>query len=101
MRQFHAFVKGVDRHGLVSLGRHSDAAARPPGAGVELFDAGDACNPDAASEDRRRRQTTVRYACGARDRIVGIAEPGKCKYEIGVELQSVCPEPALVEPKPP
>lgn len=91
VRQFHQYVKGVDRHGTLSLGRCKAALLAP--TGTETFVGGDVCQPS-----ERPREATVSYSCGGGgNRIISVQEPEPCRYEIAVQLAIVCAPP----PAPP
>jgi hypothetical protein len=83
VRQFHSFVRGVDRHSVTSLGRFD--AAGTTSDGPQRFTGGDVCE-----QSNRRREATVNVGCGSSDRIVDVREPEACKYELAVELRAAC-----------
>ena len=97
VRQFHSYVNGVDRHQTTSLGKF-DATSQDFNSidgSIQRYSDGDRCEPS-----RKRRRSSVSFACGPHNRIIEVSEPEPCFYAMAVELQSACgspPPPSEVE----
>ena len=86
--QFHAIIKGADRHAVALLGQYVSTTEE----GVQLFKGGDLCGASDAAQPRHVREASVRTGCGRHDRVIAIHEPATCRYEVDVELSRLCDE---------
>lgn len=89
VRQFHSFVRGVDRREVTSLGKIDGAASTTAGA-QQRYVGGGICE----AHDKQKRETTITIGCGGSDRVTDVREPTPCHYQMSIELRAACVPPS-------